>query len=137
MENQQNINQQLYTFRYLKDQRDFLQGQLELVNASYSNLFNVRATLENLKNVKEGDEILIPIGGMINVNATIKDPNKILFFISQDVLIEKNIEGSIESVEKLIEQHKTQLEALSQNLQQIEMNLQTMSQSLQKNMPQQ
>ena len=134
---QQKLNQQLYAFRYLKEQREFLSGQIEILNTSYSNLINTKSTLENLKNVKEGEEILVPVGGILNLKATIKDPDKSLFFISQDVVVEKTIDESIETVEKLMEQHKEQMQKLSQTLQQIEMNLQAASQELQRNMPQQ
>ena len=132
MQNSPDFNQQLMTFRYLKEQRDMLQGQIELVNASYGNLINTKTTLGNLKDVKDGDDILLPIGGMFNLKATIKEPEKVLFYVSQDIIIEKSIEDSIESIEKLMEQHKTQLEMLTKNMQNIDQNLQAMSQNLQR-----
>lgn len=134
---QQRMNQQLYAFRYLKEQREFFMGQIELINTSYNNLINTKNTLENLKNVKQGDEILVPIGGILNLKANIKDPDKSLFYVGNDVVIEKSIEESIETVEKLMEQHKEQVQKLQETLQQIENNLQAASQELQRFMPQQ
>jgi prefoldin alpha subunit len=137
MENSQNFERQLYQFRYLKEQRDMLQGQLEIVNASLSNLINTKNTLEHLKEgVKKDDEILVPIGGLVNIRASIKDTEKVLLFINQDTIIEKNVTESIEFIDKLMSQHNEQIKFLAERIQLIELNLQGMSQELQNRMDQ-
>ena len=133
MENPQENKQALiYQFRYLKEQRDMFANQLEIVNASLNNLMNTKATTENLKNVKEGEEILVPIGGLINIYATIKDPNKILLYISQDVVIEKDLDSSIEFIDKIIGQHNEQMQFLRTQIQNLDLNLQNMSNAFQR-----
>lgn len=133
MENPQENKQALiYQFRYLKEQRDMFANQLEIVNASLNNLMNTKATTENLKNVKEGEEILVPIGGLINIHATIKDPKKILLYISQDVVIEKDLDSSIEFIDKIIGQHNEQLQFLRTQIQNLDLNLQNMSYAFQR-----
>ena len=124
-------NQKLaYQFQYLKEQRDWFGNQLEVVNVSLSNLRNSKVTIENLKNVKSGEEILIPIGGLFNLKATIKDPEKVLLYVSQDVIIEKNLEDSIEFVDKLIEQHNENVKFLVAQIQKLDANLQGISQQI-------
>jgi len=131
-------NQQLaYQFQALKEQRDMFQNQMDIINASRSNLFNTKATVENLKNLKGDEEILVPIGGLIALKAIIKNPEKLLFFISQDVVIEKDLEGSLTFIDKLIEQHDEQLKFVTSQIQNLEMNLQGISQEFKKAMPQQ
>jgi prefoldin alpha subunit len=137
MENSQNFERQLYQFRYLKEQRDMLQGQLEIVNASLSNLITTKNTLENLKDgVTKDDEILVPIGGLVNIRASIKDTERVLLFINQDTVIEKNVAESIEFIDKLMSQHNEQIKFLTERIQLIELNLQGMSQELQNRMDQ-
>ena len=137
MENSQNFEKQLYQFRYLKEQRDMLQCQLEIVNASLSNLMTTKSTLENLKNgVNKDDEILVPIGGLVNIKASIKETEKVLLFINQDTIIEKNIEESIEFIDKLISQHNDQIKFLTERIQLYDLNLQGMSKELQNRMDQ-
>jgi prefoldin alpha subunit len=137
MENSQNFERQLYQFRYLKEQRDMLQGQLEIVNASLSNLITTKNTLENLKDgVTKDDEILVPIGGLVNIRASIKDTERVLLFINQDTVIEKNVKESIEFIDKLMSQHNDQIKFLTERIQIIELNLQGMSQELQNRMDQ-
>ncbi|TFG21159.1 MAG: prefoldin subunit alpha [Promethearchaeota archaeon] len=123
--------QLLYQLQILRQQHEMLQNQLEIVNASLNNLLNTKSTVENLRDVKDNDEILVPIGGMISLKAIIKEPEKIFLYVSQDVVIEKNIDGTLEFLETLIEQHKEQTKYLSQQLQKVEVNLQRLSQSMQ------
>jgi len=129
----QNYQDQLQMFSYLKQQRDAYQGQLEYVNAILANIFNTKATLENLKEgVEVGDEILLPIGGIVNIKATIKDTEKVLVAVTQDVIIEKDLNGAIEFLEKRIEQHNKEMQFIRTQLQNFEVNLQKTSQFLQK-----
>lgn len=133
MEDRENIEKQLYQFRYLKEQRDMYQGQFEIVNASLLNLVNTKSTLENLKTgIQVDTEILVPIGGLVSIKATIKDTEKVLLYISQDTVIEKPIPDSIEFINKLIDQHNEQLKFLTERLQTLDLTLQGMSQSLQR-----
>ena len=133
MENpQENTQALLYQFKYLKDQRDMFAQQLEFVNASLSNLMNTKVTTENLKNVKDGEEILVPIGGLLNIQATIKNPNKIQLYISQDVVIEKDIDTAIEFIDKIIGQHNEQVQFLRTQIQNLDLNLQNMSMAFQR-----
>ena len=133
LEESRETQQQLYKFRYLKEQRDMFQEQMEIINASRSNIINTRTTLENIKSgVKENDEILVPIGGIVNIKASIKEPDNVLLIVNQDVVIEKNIDGAIEFLEKIIEQHNKQIEFLNNQLQNLNINLNEISNALQR-----
>jgi len=124
--------EQLQMFSYLKQQRDVYQNQLEYVNALLANILNTKVTLENLKEgVNVGDEILIPIGGIANIKATIKNTEKVLVAVTQDVIIEKDLDGAIEFLEKRIEQHNKEIQFIRTQLQNFEVNLQKTSQLLQ------
>ena len=137
LENSQNAQELLYQFRYLREQRDMLASQFDFISASLRNLTNTKTTVANLKDLKGGEEILLPLGGIINVKATIKNPEKVLVFVNQDVVIEKDIDASIEFIDKLIEQHNQQIEFLQTQIQNLDTNLARMSQTLQQAVPQQ
>jgi len=137
LENSQNAQELMYQFRYLREQRDMLASQFDFISASLRNLTNTKTTVANLKDLKGGEEILLPIGGIINVKATIKNPEKVLVFVNQDVVIEKDIDSSIEFVDKLIEQHNQQIQFLQTQIQNLDENLARMSQILQQAAPQQ
>ncbi len=134
----QSYQEQLQMFSYLKQQRDAYQGQLEYINALLANIINTKVTLKNLKEgIDVGDEILIPIGGIVNIKATIKDTEKVLVAVTQDVIIEKDLDGAIEFLEKRIEQHNKEIQFIRTQLQNFEVNLQKTSQLLQQGYQQQ
>jgi len=138
MENNQNLEQQLSQFRYIKEQRDMFQGQFEIINASLGNLYTTKITLDNLRDgVNEDDEILIPIGGLASIKATIKDTKKVLVYVKNDTIIEKTVEEAIEFISKLIEQHNTQLKFLRERILNLDLSLQGINQILQNRMAQQ
>ena len=133
MESSQDYQEQLQIFRILKEQRDIYQSQLEILNVSRANIVNTKITIENLKEgVEVNDEILIPIGGMANIKASIKDPEKILLAVTQDVIIEKDLDGAIELLDMRIEQHDKEIQFIRTQLQNIDINLQKTTQTIQK-----
>lgn len=137
MENPQNSQELAYQFQYIKEQKDMYMQNLEIVNASYTNLIKTKNTIKNLKDIKDGEEILVPVGGMISIKALIKEPQKILLSISNDVMVESNINNSIEYIDKLIDQHKNQMSFLQEQIKKIEANLLGISQKFQQDFSQQ
>ena len=135
MEPNQNAQELVYRFKYLKDQRDMFLGQLDLLNASLGNILNTKSTLENLKNVKDNEEILVPIGGLANIKAIIKDPGKIILHINQDIAIEKDLDSSMEFLDKIITHHNEQINFVRTQIQNLDANLQSMSQQFQRSSP--
>ena len=129
----QDYQEQLQIFRYLKEQRDMYQGQLEIINASLANILNTKLTIQNIKEgVKKDDEILVPIGGLANIKVSIKDPEKVLVAVTQDIIIEKNLDGAIELLELRVEQHNKEIEFIKNQIQNIDLNLQKTSQLIQR-----
>jgi len=138
LESSQDYQEQMQIFRILREQQEMYRGQLEILNVSRANIMNTKITLENIKKgVAENDEILIPIGGMANVKASIKDPEKVLLAITQDVIIEKDLDGAIELLEKRIEQHDKEIQIIRTQLQNIDINLQKTTQLIQRSYLQQ
>ena len=138
MESSQDYQEQLQVFRILREQREMYQGQLEILNVSRANVMNTKITIENIKeSVQENDEILIPIGGMANIKASIKEPEKVLLAVTQDVIIEKDLDGAIELLDKRIEQHDKEIQIIRTQLQNIDINLQKTTQLIQRGYRQQ
>lgn len=129
----QNYQEQLQIFRYLKEQRDMYQGQLEIINASLANILNTKLTIQNIKEgVKKDDEILVPIGGLAHIKVSMKDPEKVLVAVTQDVIIEKDLDGAIEILDMRVEQHNKEIEFIKNQIQNIDLNLQKTSQLIQR-----
>jgi len=134
MENQPNFEEQLYQFRYLKEQRVNLQGQLDFARVYLNTLLSTKKTLDSIKDgVNVDDEILVPIGGLVNIKASIKDTEKFLVTLGQDTLIEKNLDESIEYVEARITRQNENTKLLIEEIQKLDVYLQGISQNLQNN----
>ena len=127
----QKMEQQLYQFQYLREQRDILAQNLNIFNASLQEHMNTKVTLENLKTTKEEDEILIPIGSIAVMKSKVRDSQKVLLNVSQDILIEKDIDSAVEFIDRVINQLTEQIKLLNERLYQLEMTLQGMSQLIQ------
>jgi prefoldin alpha subunit len=136
MENTQNYDREVSQFQYLREQRDLYRGQFEINSAALNNLLNIKVTLENFKELKEDEEILLPIGGMVNVKAILKETKKVSVYVSQDTVIEKSTEDAIEFIEKQIAGYNEQQKFLREQIQNLELNLESLNQSLQKRMGQ-
>ena len=135
MEDSQNLQQQLTQYRYIEEQRNLYQSQLELVNASLANLQNTKLTLEKIKEgIKEDDEILLPIGGLVKIRAKIRDTQRILVSVGQDVVIEKSLDDSISFLDGIIDKQKESLKFVVEKLQNIELALQSMGEYIQNGM---
>jgi len=135
LEDSQNLQQQLTQYRYIEEQRNLYQSQLELVNGSIVNLQNTKLTLEKIKEgVKDDDDILLPIGGLIKIRAKITDTQRILVSVGQDVVIEKSLDDSISFLENIIDKQKESLKFVVEKLQNIELALQSMGESIQNGM---
>ncbi|MEJ2249251.1 MAG: prefoldin subunit alpha [Candidatus Lokiarchaeota archaeon] len=133
----QNINKLYSQFQNLRAQKEIFENQLGALGALLRDLYDTKKTIENLKKLNPGEEILIPIGdGRINLKGTIKENKKVLVAVSEDVIIEKNTEDSIEFIDKLIQQQEQYIKFLREQIQKIELNLQSISQVFQQNMPQ-
>ena len=127
----QNMEQQMYQFQYLREQRDVLVQNLAIFNASLRERTNTKATLENLKNTTEGDDIVVPIGSVAVIRSKVRASLKVLINVSQDIVIEKDLDSAIEFVDKLINQHTEQIKLMNNRLYQLDMTLQGMSQLIQ------
>lgn len=136
MENSENSQRLANQFQYLREMQQMYEQNLDIINASLNNLINTQKTIKNLHDVENDEEILVPIGGMINLRAKIQNPERVLLSVSDDVVIEKDLDTSNEFIEKLIEQHRDQIKFLNEQLQQIEANLQGISQRFREGMNQ-
>jgi prefoldin alpha subunit len=108
MQNKQNLQLQLQSLNLLQQQLEVLNNQLEIINSSIQLVGTAKKTIEGLAELKPGDEIINPIGGMAYIKANVVEPNKILIYVGADVIIEKDISSAIEYIDKLIERHTKQ-----------------------------
>jgi len=79
-----------------------LARQLTLIDASISELNIAKEFLTNLKNMKNDQDILVPIGANILAFGSIRNTKEVLVSIGAEVFAKKSVEDALKYVESKI-----------------------------------
>ncbi len=77
-------------------QLETLSRQTQVLQASMDDLLRARETLKAMKDAKEGDEILLPIGASSYINVNVSKNTKVIVNIGSRISVEKTIDEAIE-----------------------------------------
>lgn len=136
MKNQQDLQRQLQSLNFLQQQFETLKNQIEIIDNSLHLVKTTKKTIEGLTEIKSGDELVVPIGGMAYIKANILEPNKILMYVGSDVIIEKNHEESTEYIDELIKRHNEQRELLENQYIQLDAHIKSITPRVQQQLSQ-
>jgi len=136
MKNQQDLQRQLQNLNLLQQQFESLKNQIEIIDNSLHLVKITKKTIEGLTELKSGDEIVVPIGGMAYIKANTLEPNKILMYVGSDVIIEKNYEESTKYIDELIKRHNEQRELLENQYIQLDAHIKSITPRVQQQLSQ-
>ncbi len=136
MKNQQDLQRQLQSLNILQQQFEFLKNQIDTIDNSLHLVKTTKKTIEGLAELKSGDELVVPIGGMAYIKAKILEPNKILMYVGSDLIIEKNFEESTEYIDELIKRHNEQRELLANQYIQLDAHIKSLTPRVQQQLSQ-
>ena len=129
--NEKKAQQMYLEFQVLDQQIKQLHKQLELVTQQLIELTATNNGLEELKKVKAGKEIFVPISSCIFAKANISDASELLVNVGANVVVSKNIDSTKEliknqqeEVKKLHKQMAEDLEKMTNHAVQLEDQLQ-------------
>jgi prefoldin alpha subunit len=120
--------QEMYLNLQLLDQQiKQTQKQVQVLNNQLVELSMTKQSLDDLKEINKGTEILVPISSGIYSKAELKDNNELIVNVGSNVTVKKNIEETkklvndqIEELAKIQIQMNTELEKLISNATSIE-----------------
>ena len=119
-ENQQQLLQKLYTEQQLTDSNiTLLQQRLELVQAYLTNFRAGFMVLEEIEGRKEGEEMLMNVGGSIFVQAKLVDPSKVTRSIGSGIRIEQSVEAAKTAVQEQTTRLEKQYESMAEEYQKL------------------
>ena len=99
--------QKLYLqFQILDQNIKQIQQQATTLNAQLVELVGATHNLEDLKNVKKGTEILVPISSGVYAKAEIKDNENILVNVGANTNVKKSVDDTKKIIETQIEEMK-------------------------------
>lgn len=85
------LRQALMVLDSYKEQLEILRQQIELIRSSLEESTRARETLKVFKDAKEGDEILIPVGASVFVNAKVTSSNKAIVGVGNKISVTKDL----------------------------------------------
>lgn len=92
------LRQAVQVLESYEAQVERLNRQAVALQASMEDLLRARDTLNALKEAKEGDEVLLPIGASSYVNVKIAAKTEVIVGIGTRISVKKDIDGAVEFI---------------------------------------
>jgi len=103
MSNEEQIRQAYVEVRVLENYAEEIRTRLQVVVNTNTELQTTRAAIEALTKTPEGTPLLVNLGGGVYGMARTSDPTKILLDVGTGIVVEKTVEGSLELINKRLE----------------------------------
>lgn len=118
----ENLLKEKYTeLRLIDQQIRQIQKQLQELENQVLEIMYVQQSLDDLKEVKVGKEILVPVSNGIFAKAALKENNELLVNVGANTVVSKDVD----SVKKMLEENINEIKKLEtrflQDLQQLSM----------------
>ena len=111
------LNKMAIQIKYLEEQIERLTQQVQLIATSIINLENTNITVENIKTMEVGQEILIPTGNIAFLKGKIVNVNKIIINLGSDVFADVTIDSAKKIINNRLEDLQKTQTALRNRLQ--------------------
>jgi prefoldin alpha subunit len=114
--NEQEIMAATQEMELLRAQLDNMHKQGEFIHITLEEYSRAKGALEELKDKKEGDDILVPIGANCWVHATLGNTSKAIASIGSNLAVGQKFEAIIERLDRQLEEIKNAQNELSGKL---------------------
>ena len=135
MEDKKEVQEKYMQMQMIEQQMQQVQKQLKIIDQQMQELAMTDQALDELKNTKEGTEILVPMASGIFVKAELKDNKNLAVNVGADTVVKKDVDEAknlittqLEEVTKMQQELNANLEKLAGSAQMIEKELQTLTQ---------
>jgi len=129
---QEQVKEKYMEMQMVQQQLQTLQQQIEKVQEQLGELEGIKASLEELKDVKEGTELLIPLTNGIFAKAKLDKDRNLLVNVGANMTVPKTIDQVKEMLTNQAKQLKTVQEEMMENYQKIGLFMQQKEQEIAK-----
>lgn len=98
--NEQELRQAMSTLELFRAQLESIAENQQLIQISLEELGRARETLNQFQKAKEGDELLVPIGGNSFVFAKVATNAKAIVGIGTGISVEKSMDEAIKTMDE-------------------------------------
>ena len=121
MTGEEELQKHMAMIEYYKEQLKSLELQFSYLQSAIADQTKAKLTLEKLSKVKKDADMLLPIGGGAFIDATAKNPSKVLLEVGYGVVLEKTADEAAEKIGKRINDLRQTEERISSMAQQLQM----------------
>ncbi len=121
MTGEEELQKHMAMIEYYKEQLRSLELQFSYLQSAIADQTKAKLTLEKLSKVKKDADMLLPIGGGAFIDATAKNPSKVLLEVGYGVVLEKTADEAAEKIGKRINDLRQTEERISSMAQQLQM----------------
>ncbi|MHA1130033.1 MAG: prefoldin subunit alpha [Candidatus Helarchaeota archaeon] len=121
-----------------------IQMQIDILNQTIAAAQITGDTIENLKNMQDGQEILLPLGNLAFIKAKLMDSSNVLVNVGASVVVtktidaaKKQIDGQAENLSKTQVQLQQALQQVMQRINQIRGEMENLAMKIQQQQQQQ
>jgi len=107
MENQE-LQQKYMEFQLLGEQMKQTQKQIQVLEEQMTEIVYTQQSLDSIKDLKKGDQILVPVSNGIFAEATITNTEKLIVNVGANTMVQK----SVESAKEMLSQQVTEVSNL-------------------------
>jgi prefoldin alpha subunit len=119
-EDQQKLLQKIYTEQQMTDSNlNLLQQRIEIIQVYITNYRSGLLVLEEIESKKDGEEMLMNVGGSIFVQAKIVNPDKVTRGLGSGIRIEQTVADAKAAVTEAVTSLEQQYETLTQEYQKL------------------
>ncbi|WXG40586.1 MAG: prefoldin subunit alpha [Candidatus Freyarchaeum deiterrae] len=118
-EDERNLEKILVELNTYEQQAQILQRRIDLINSSLQEIALTSESLEELKNIEEDNEVLMPLGSGIYVKARVVERKKVIFSLGADIVADRDITGAQLSLDQRSMALQNALQNTGQQLQQM------------------
>jgi prefoldin alpha subunit len=112
------VRQLASEIRILEGSIGVLQSRLDIVRAAINEVTLAYNTLDGVKNIKEGESTLVPVGAGSYIRMQIGDSKKMIMGVGAGVAMEKDVESSIEELKVRLQELEKARTSIQQQLDQ-------------------
>ncbi len=107
-----------------KTQLQQYQQQKSQIMMTVQEMMSAKATIDGIKDTKDGEEMIIPIGGGTFIRGIITDPKNVISSVGADIAVTKDALSAKASIEEQIKLAEENVAMLDSEMQKIEMRAQ-------------
>lgn len=96
------LQQKYMEFQLLERQMKQVQAQIEQLESQLGELVYLEQSLEEIKHVKDGKEIFVPMGAGIFLQAALKNHQDVLVNVGSGIVVKKTVDQARELLEKQV-----------------------------------